>query len=257
MPTLPVVGKVPKGWVIVVGIGSVGAIGYVLWRRHQAGSSSSTAAAAPTTAATGDQFPPDGTVGNPGDPNSTDPDTGMTYGDEQLYGGAFGSGLAAEAFPGSTGGVVASSTPGPTGGPPFSSNSDWFAYAEQQLSGVVDSTALTAALGVYLTGRAATADQEALIDQAIAAAGYPPVAGTGGYPPNIKQGGGTGGGGTVPNVVGQNWSGAIHQLQAAGFKASPGTKPRNATDPITGQSPAAGAQAAKGSTVTLKSHTRR
>lgn len=254
MPTLPVVGKVPKGWVIVVAGGSLAAIGYVLWRRHQAGTSST--AAAPATA--GDQFPPDGTVGNPGDPNSTDPATGMTYGDEQLYGGGYGgTGLGASGFPGGTTGGPVTGPPGPTGGPPFGTNSDWFSYAETQLSGIVDATALTAALGVYLTGRAATADQESLIDQAIAAAGYPPVAGTGGYPPNIKQGGGGGGGGTVPNVVGQNWSGAIHQLAAAGFKASPGTKPRNATDPITGQSPAAGAHAGKGTTVNLKSGTRR
>lgn len=261
MPNLPVVGKVPKGWVIAVGVGSVAALGYVLWRRHQAAASSSatTAAAAPA-ATSGDQYPPDGTVGNPSDPNSTDPETGMTYGDEQLYGGGFGGvGLGGFGFPGSTG------TPGGTGGTggpgpgSFTTNADWAQYAEQQLSGVVDPTALSAALGVYLTGRMATSDQESLIDQAIAVAGYPPVSGPDNYPPNIKQspGGGGGGGGSVPNVVGQNWLGAIHQLQAAGFKPSPAAKPGNATDPVTSQSPAAGTTASKGATVTLKSGTRR
>lgn len=258
MPNLPVVGKVPKGWVIVVAAGSVGAIGYVLWRRHQAGT---TAAAATTTAApagtAGDPYPPDGSTGNPSDPNSTDPETGMTYGDEQLYGGGYGgTGLGAFGFPGGTttgGGTTGGPVPG--GGPPFSNNSAWFSFVQQALNGIVDPGALTAALGDYLTGSAASPDQVALIDQAIAAAGYPPVAGANGYPPNIKQGpGGPGGGGKipVPNVVGQNWMGAIHQLQAAGFKPSPSAKPPGAHDPITSQSPAAGTQAAKGATVTIK-----
>lgn len=252
MPNLPVVGKVPKGWVVVVVAGSVGAIGYVLWRRHQAGT---TAAATTTTAGTaGDPYPPDGSTGNPSDPNSTDPETGMTYGDEQLYGGGYGgTGLGAFGFPGSTAGGGVTGGPVPGGGPPFSNNTAWFAYVQQQLNGIVDPGALTAALGEYLTGSAASPDQVSLIDQAIAAAGYPPVAGANGYPPNIKQGPGGGGGKTpVPNVVGQNWMGAIHQLQAAGFKPSPSAKPSGAKDPITSQSPAAGTPADKGSTVKIK-----
>jgi hypothetical protein len=251
MPKLPLVGDVPKGWLYAVGGGSVLVLGYVYWKRkHPSASLSPGTAAAP--AGTADQFPPDGTTGNPSDPYSTDPATGMTYGDEQLYGGGsfFGGGGG-----GAGGGAGGGGSPG--GGPPFSSNAAWASYAEQQLGLIgIDPVALSAAIGVYLTGRPATADQVSLIDQAIAIAGPVPVADPSGYPPNIRQQPGGGGGGTVPNVVGQNWMGAIRILSAAHFKPSPASKPANAKDPITGQSPAGGTSAPPGSTVTLTSPTR-
>jgi hypothetical protein len=258
MPTLPGVGKVPKGWLIAVGGGSVLVLGYV-WYKHKNAAAASTTSTTPT-ATSGDQYPPDGTTGNPSDPYSTDPNTGMTYGDEQLYGGGYG-GTGYGGYPGGYPGSPGSPGAGGPGGPPFTDNAAWATYAEQQLAGIVDPTALSAALGVYLTGRPASSSQVSLIDQAIAIAGYPPVAGTSpaGYPPAIKQGGGGnpgGGGTTVPNVVGQNWMGAIKQISTAGFKPSPAAKPANAKDPITGQQPAGGTQASKGSTVTLTSPTR-
>ena len=254
MPNLPVVGKVPKGWLIAVGGGSVVVLGYVWWRHKQnaAATTASTAAAAAAAGTSGGQFPPDGTTGNPSDPYSTDPETGMTYGDEQLYGGGFGGGgfggfgFGGGGTPGSPGG---GGQPGPGS---FTSNAEWASYAEQQLMGVVDPTALSAALGVYLTGRPASTDQVSLIDQAIAIAGYPPVAGPGNNPPGIVQGPGGGGGKvTVPPVVGNNWMNAIHTLTDAGLKPSPAAKPAGARDPITAQSPAAGTQVAKGSTVKI------
>lgn len=81
------------------------------------------------------------------------------------------------------------------------SNPQWFAQAMQALSGVVDQTALASALGKYLTGTAVTGDEEAIIDQAIAAAGEPPVAGPNGYPPAIRQS--PPGGQTNPPITGR------------------------------------------------------
>ena len=209
MPDLPLVGKVSRGWLLVVAGGSAAAIGYVLWRRHKAGTAAAAVSASPAAAATaGDPYPPDGTTGNPSDPNSVDPETGLTYGDEQLDGGGFGgSGFGAFGFPGAGGGGGGGGGGGAGGGPPFTTNAAWATYAEQQLAGIVDPTALSAALGVYLTGRPASSDQVSLIDQAIAIAGYPPTAGPGNNPPGIVQGGGGGGGSAVNPVTG------LHQTQ--------------------------------------------
>jgi hypothetical protein len=184
LPNLPVVGNVPKGWVWAVGLGSVAVGGYVYLRRRNA----AAATAGPgTTDTSGDTA--DAGAGYP-DPNAIDPATGMTYAEEQALsgGGYYGTGGA--------GGVTdGSGLPGPGA---FSTNAEWAQYAEQQLSGTVAATSLSAALGKYLTGGAVTGDQASLIDQAIAVAGYPPVGGPGGYPPAIKDqpdgGGGTGGG---------------------------------------------------------------
>lgn len=197
MADIPGIGKMSKGWMITVGAASAGILGYAYYQHKKnaaASSSATTSTTAPTAGAAGDQYPPDGTYGDPTDPYSTDPQTGMTYGDEGLYGGGSGGfgtgGFIGGGFTGGTGGTGSGSGSGPGS---FTTNADWAQYAEQQLSGTVDSTTLSAALGVYLTGRAASTDQVSLIDQAIAIAGYPPVAGPGNYPPNIKQGGSSGG----------------------------------------------------------------
>lgn len=252
MADLPVVGKVPKGWLIAVGGGSIVVVGYVWWRHKTAASSATTSTTAPAaaTGTSGDPYPADGTTGNPGDPNSTDPETGMTYGDEQLYGaGGYGTGGYGGYGPYGTGGGTGGGTTGQGPGS-FTSNADWATYAEQQLAGTVDPTALSAALGVYLTGRPASSDQVSLIDQAIAIAGYPPVAGPGNNPPGIVQGGGGGGGqGTVPNVVGQNHSFAVKAIAAAGL--NPVTARGRWKDPVKSVSPPAGTQLSQGASVTI------
>jgi len=71
----------------------------------------------------------------------------------------------------------------------YTTNAQWEQGAMAALSNVggMDTGALSAALGVYLTGGVPTQAQESLIDQAIAANGYPPVAGPGSYPPGIRQ----------------------------------------------------------------------
>ena len=66
------------------------------------------------------------------------------------------------------------------------SNPQWTAAAMQALGGVVDPSALSSALGKYLTGAAVTPGETSLIDQAIAAEGWPPVSGPNGYPPAIR-----------------------------------------------------------------------
>jgi PASTA domain len=259
MPDLPIVGKVPKGWVIAVVGGSVVVGGY-LWYRHKqnavaTSSTATTSSTAPTgTGAdtTGDPYPPDGTYGNPEDPYSTDPETGMTYGDEQLYGGDSGYGLGSGYYPGT--GVTTTGTGGTPGPGSFTTNADWASYAEEQLQGVVDPTSLSAALGVYLTGRPANDDQVSLIDQAIAIAGYPPVSGPGNNPPGIVQGSGGGGGKPkvkVPNVVGQDVDAAARTLTGAGFQVSHPSLKAGHGYTVTAEQPPAGRSVDQGRTITL------
>lgn len=72
----------------------------------------------------------------------------------------------------------------------FTSNAAWSQYVVTYFlnnSLIQDSTQLTDALGRYVTGQApADANQESLINQAVAFAGYPPIAGSDGYPPHIR-----------------------------------------------------------------------
>lgn len=248
--------KFSRNTLLVAGGGT--GIGLFLWYRHKSAGASTAGTTAATGTGTG-AYPSDGTTGNPSDPYSVDPATGMTYGDEQ--GGGFGIGGYGTSgfggFPGYGGFPGGTGNPPPAPGPgSFTNNAQWAQYAETQLA-FADPNAVSAALGKYLTGQPMTTDQEGLADQAIAIAGYPPVAGPGGFPPSMHQAGGNPGPGggkvAVPNVVGGNWMGAIHALQAAGLKPSPSAKPSNAKDPITKQSPSAGTKVAKGSTVTLSS----
>lgn len=90
----------------------------------------------------------------------------------------------------------------PSGGTGFASNGAWVQGVVEYMtsSGLVeDPTALSAALGVFITGAYATNDQVSLIQQAIAVEGFPPVSGPTGYPPAINRNppNSTGGGGTT------------------------------------------------------------
>lgn len=143
--TLPAVGPVSKKALWIGGGGAVLVMGVLWWRKR------TTAAATPV---------------DPTDPNALD--TGATT--TGSGGGGSGGGL---------------DTGLPQVGVP-TSNPQWTALVMQQLAGAAaDPTALAAALGRYLTGQAVTTDQELLIDEAIASAGYPPVDGPNGYPPAI------------------------------------------------------------------------
>lgn len=154
---VPGIGKFPK----VAVYGGVGAVlVLIIWQNRKA---KQAAAAQAST----DPYPPDGSTGNPADPNSTDPSTGATYGDEAAgtlgagggtgslpfggSGGTSGTISSAGAYPwdgtynnpndpysmdsstGNTYGSEGYTGTGPGGGtapsgPPFSTNAQWSQY---------------------------------------------------------------------------------------------------------------------------------
>lgn len=86
---------------------------------------------------------------------------------------------------GSGGGVFGTGTPGS-----FTSNAEWAQYVEAYEENNLGADAPTVgnAIGKYLTGQALTSDQIGLVQSAIAIAGYPPVSGPNGNPPNYVTG---------------------------------------------------------------------
>jgi hypothetical protein len=208
--TVPKVGKFPKV-AVVLGVGGV--IALIVWERRKT-----------TSSAAADPYPPDGTTGNPADPNSTDPATGATYGNEAAgYGGALsplGSGslsgyAGASGYAGSgdpypwdgtygnpadphsmdTATGVTYGDEGSTGasgsqpaGPPFSTNAQWSQYALNYFSQnqYADLAGRTDAVGLYIAGQPVTAQQATYVHDAVAIAGNPPVAGPGNFPPSIR-----------------------------------------------------------------------
>lgn len=194
---------------VVVVVGGLAAVVYYRSRKSAAAANAATTATPAAAAAnsgygagySSDPYPPDGTQGNPSDPYSTDPSTGMTYGDEQAsqYGssGAFG-GYGGYGYGGGGGG----NTYG-TGGQ-FTTNAEWSQYVEQYLTGQegLDPNTVGNAIGKYITGQGVTADQQTVIEQAIAIGGYPPVNGPAGYPPSIQLVKGTGPGPGSSSVQG-------------------------------------------------------
>ena len=262
---VPLAGKQPKKFVVggLLVVGTLTVVYYVRKRK--------TSAAAATSPASGGQYPPDGTTGNPQDLYSTDPATGQTYGNELTgagAGGALGSGAASGLYydpatgaydltsPYGTGGTgVSSGNPATPGGPPFANNAAWSNWAIQELQALdpgIDTGALTNALGVYLQGDPITQAQKPLIFDALAIAGDPPVAGTGGYPPKVKTSPTTNHTTvTVPNVTGDRVENANSALEALGLKSSFGTRKPGVAYVVSAQSPAAGRRVADGSTVHL------
>jgi hypothetical protein len=157
-PALPLVGHISKRGLWIAGAGAVGLLALLWWRKRNA---------APAVAAVAaDSAGADASVDPNLDPFATDPNT-------DPYGAGGGGALDA------SGQLLA-----PAQGAPID-NQQWTAQVMATLAGVVDPAALSAALGRYLTGTAVDAADESLIDQAIAAAGYPPVAGATGYPPGL------------------------------------------------------------------------
>jgi hypothetical protein len=206
---LPLVGGVSRKALLIGGVGSSAVVGLFLLRKK-----SSTVAPASTATGTAD-----GTVGNPSDPNSIDPATGLTYGEEASAGSDYLSPGLQDTTQGPTYGATGYYDPNTgqwvygntgTGQAAAVTNQQWaqnaIAYLGQ--SGGVDTGALAAALGAYLAGQAVTTDQESLIDQAIAVEGYPPVSGANGNPPGIRVSDtGTGAGGTGGSGGGVTGSG--------------------------------------------------
>lgn len=280
---IPGIGEVPKT-AAYAGVAVVVVLVIVYYRSQSSssGSGSSTAAAGSGS----DPYPPDGTTGDPADPNSTDPTTGQTYGDEGIGSGAaadaYGLGGAYGSYPqdgglypwdGTTGnpsdpysmdpstgvtyGDEGGQGTGAPGGPPFGTNAEWSQYAENYLTSTVgeDAGTVSSALGAYTEGQPVTPAQKNIIDQAVAFAGNPPVTGAGGYPPSIRLQSSPASNGTVtvPKVTGQPQEAAYAILQEAGLKPSGSPVVKGKTLTVDSQSPAAGTHVQKGATVTLKS----
>ncbi len=221
---LPLVGGVSKKALGIGGVAAVAVVGLVYLRKRKSGSSAATAA----TSGSGDPYPPDGTTGNPSDLNSTDPATGMTYGDEQAgYGDSGYQDTSMGPTYGSTGyydpntGQWVYGNSG-TGQAAATTNQAWAQNAIAYLSNQgTDPTALSIALGAYLAGQPVTSDQVSLIDQAIAAEGYPPQAGPNNYPPGINESGTASQGGTGGSGGGVTGSGGSGSGDGSGGSTPP------------------------------------
>jgi hypothetical protein len=275
---VPGVGKLPK--VAVVG-GVGGVLALIWWQRRKASKAS--------TSATTDPYPSDGTSGNPADPNSVDPSTGVTYGDEAAgyvpsgsgalpYGGTGGTSgtiAASAAYPwdgtynnpndpysmdsatGNTYGNEGYTGTGPGGGttptgPPFTTNAQWSQYVLQYFSdnSFSDVSGRADAVGLYIAGDSVSAQQKQYIDDAIAIGGPPPVAGSGGFPPSIKTSGSTT---TTGTATVPNVKGMTVTAAVAAIRAVglvPGAH-SDQTGTVNGQTPGGGTKVQKGSVVDL------
>jgi hypothetical protein len=249
------IGGVPKKWVAGgVAIGGI-VIGVVYFRsKKQSSANASTTVTDPA-----------GNVCSALDPNS-----GYCPGSPQdvayqqgQYGGLVGQNAAS--YVGGqiigydqNGNPIYSSGPSQPGPGSFTSNAQWAQASELYLTQTepnADPAVIAEALGLYINGKAVTADQAQIVDQAIAFEGIPPVGGPNGDPPNIITSTGSVTGGTpqvtVPNVIGMGWGAGHNAIIRAGLVpvATP-TPHTNTSYKITAQSPKAGIKVNKGSTVT-------
>jgi hypothetical protein len=254
--TFDIGGKpVKKTTVYIAAALGVAVVGYAVYSKRK---SASAAAAAPASTLVTD---PAGSQCAALDPNSgycpgTPADvayqqSGQTGLNSLGYGGSSTGGYAYPVTPGQ--GI---STPGSVV-PTFTDNASWAQYVEGYMVSTLgaDPNTVGNALGKYITGQPVTADQQAIIEQAIAYANQPPVAGPGGFPPSIRLTASTppppATTVSVPNVVGQGFGRAWNLIHDAGL--TPGNKQGsiNSNYLVTKQSVAAGSKVAKGTTVTL------
>lgn len=181
--TIPGFGHTKKTTLYAVGVGAVLVIGVAYYRSKK----SAAAAQAASVAQAGS--------------NATDPATGYPYGspEDAAALATQTSYYQATGGYGGDGGYYGGS-PSPAGNTGFVSNAAWAqAYEEYAVNNIQsDSTTVAAALGKYLTGQPLSQDQLNIVEQAIAFEGYPPVAGSNGYPPSyhLQPSGPTPGGGT-------------------------------------------------------------
>jgi hypothetical protein len=169
--TISLLGKpVKKNTVYALGAVGLGVIVIAVYRSRKAKTAAATS-------------PSSGAV----DPNSLDP-AGYPIGSaadvawQQSQGGAGYSGGGGVAYP---------VTPTGTGSgavPSFPDNASWAQYVEAYLVDQLSADAQVTgnALGKYITGQPVLPAQQSIIQQAIAFAGNPPVAGASGMPPSIN-----------------------------------------------------------------------
>jgi hypothetical protein len=241
MVHVPIAGNVPGPVVVVAVVGGMGGLGYAWWRnkKKQAATAASSPVDTTGTDTTGTDTSAYGTD-NPYDYGA------YTY---DPYGGGGAGGY------GDPGGYNAG-TPVPSA-PTTETNAQWTESVVTALTsnGAFDQNTVLASLGVYLTGGTLTADQQRVVDAAIAADGWPPVAGPGNYPPNMHTSPPTGQPATgkvaVPGVTGKNFGQAYNTLTKAGLISVPGHNGTHAGWKVTAQTPKAGTQVNKGTVVTL------
>lgn len=243
---------------IGLGIGSAALLGFTLYRYQK----QKTADAATAAAAAAAQAPGTGA----GSSDQIDPATGFPYGSAEDAAAL----TAQSGYNSPIGGLGYSDTSYLYGGNPgypgsgipitggYTSNAQWSQAAENYLVQTVgaDPNTVGNALGKYITGGVVDDAQTAIINQAIAFNGYPPISGPGGYPPSIRTGSPTPttppptGTVAVPSVIGHTAGDAHNVLVSAGFTPVDGNWNKgDASKKVTRQNPSAGSQQQKGATV--------
>lgn len=157
------IGEVSKKTALIAGVGAIAILGIIWWRTKSTENLASSAGASEINPATGYPYgSPEDAAAMAAQANYITPTTGSAGGGAGGY---------------------------PLGGIGFVNNAQWVQAVIEYMTtaGLVeDPTALSAALGVYITGSPATSTQQSLIEQAIAAQGFPPLSGPSGYPPSIN-----------------------------------------------------------------------
>lgn len=186
-------GKQISNWWLIGGVAGIGIV-YYIRRQSPAGGAAAGTAATVTDPSTGQSYPASG----------IDPVTGMSYASEISQYGSVSAAETAVGYGGAAGTAYASGYVGTAGYPTassyvgnpgqstntvtFTSNAAWTQAAQDYLVNTVGlaSSQVSTALGTYVTGGAVNAAQQGIIEQAIAAEGYPPNSGPGGFPPGIR-----------------------------------------------------------------------
>ena len=244
MVQIPIAGNVPGPVVAVAVVGGVGALGYAWWRNKKKQEAAATATAATNISGT-----------DTTDSSMTgDQSSGYDYG-AYTYDG-YADGGYGNPYGNSSG--YNAGLPAPPVAPASETNAQWSQAVVTALTanGAYDEQAVFAALGVYLTGGELTADQEGIVRAAIGVDGFPPVEGTGGFPPGMHTNAPSGQPApspkvSVPAVTGKNFGQAYNALTRAGLISVPGKNGTHAAWTVTAQSPRAGVKVNKGTVVTL------
>jgi hypothetical protein len=184
---LPIFGNVKKGTAAAVGLGSVGLVLAVWWWRQrqaaQSAASNQSNQASTSAATTTGQMATD-PAGNVCLQSQIDPSTGYCSGSAQdmeaqqsLLGEDYGDESALSGTTLGTSPVATTTT--------FSNNAAW-AQAAETYMGSDGADAIAAAISKYIAGQQMSTAQQQIVQEAIAAEGYPPVAGANGYPPAMN-----------------------------------------------------------------------
>jgi hypothetical protein len=261
--TIDIAGHKVKQSTALLAAGGVIVVGVVIVRKRSAGSATaaSTTSALVTDPAGNQCATLDPATGYcPGTAADTSAQQAAAIGSSANYGAAGGGGGSYYVPP--TTGVSGTGSAVPA----FQDNASWGQYVETAL-GSNGSDAIAAAIAKYLSGQPVTEAQQTTIEEAIALANTPPVTGTNGDPPSMTLIPAPVSTGTtpppatgpaaaakvrVPNVVSDSAVNASSALQSAGLLMRPEPAAvAGKTHVITGQTPKAGAMAARGSTVTI------